>query len=82
MKQSSDCNIFTVFSHWPEKLTCFSSETEKYAKQIWDNGFAFRWRLKLFQAKAQTGHKVQHAGDRLEVNMWLSGMYAVNIRGW
>lgn len=82
MKQSPDCNEFSLFSQCPEKLTCFSSETEKYSKQIWGNWFAFRWCLKLFQAKAQAGCKVQHAGDRLKVNMWLSGMYVVNIRGW
>lgn len=69
MKQSSDCNIFSVFSHCPEKVACFSSEAENYSKQIWGNWFACSWCLKLFQAKAQAECKVQHAGDRPKVNM-------------
>lgn len=68
MKQSSHCNIFSMFSHCPEEITCFSREVEKYSKRIWADGFEFIWCLKLFQAKAQAGHKVQQAGDRLKGN--------------
>lgn len=47
MKQSWDCNVFSLFSPCPEKLTCFPSEMEERCKQIWGNWFAFSWFLKV-----------------------------------
>lgn len=87
--QWSNPHIATYFPYFhtaqKRKKNCFSREMGKYSKWIWGNRFAFIWCLKLYQAKAQAEHKVQHAGDRLKVNTWntwLSGMCVVNIHSW